>query len=149
MIKVITENDLEMLMNVRKLLSEYFDGVTDVEKSKQFLREQNVFGEYQDDEIHGYISVKVCNEDHKNFPNSLFISELFVLEEWRNRGIGSSLVKTILDSDLTKEYERIYVTYTQSNSELKDFYTKFGFTEYKKLESGNYALVRYSVNLNI
>ncbi len=55
------------------------------------------------------------------------IEELFVKEEFRNRGIGRSLVREILNRFKRLKAEAVFVTTDPENKKAVDLYEKIGF----------------------
>ncbi len=64
---------------------------------------------------------------------SPLISDLFVLQDYRNLGIAQSLLKQIL-SALTEKFTNVYL-WTEKNSIAHSLYEKNGFTETGKSET--------------
>jgi ribosomal protein S18 acetylase RimI-like enzyme len=57
-----------------------------------------------------------------------FMNMLYLLEEYRNKGIGKKLVNYWEDEMKTKGYKTV-LTSTQSNENAQHFYRKIGYTE--------------------
>jgi GNAT superfamily N-acetyltransferase len=55
------------------------------------------------------------------------IARLFVSETWRNRGIGTELVKRICRFFASRAVEDISIHYIAGNSEAAQFWSKLGF----------------------
>jgi ribosomal protein S18 acetylase RimI-like enzyme len=60
--------------------------------------------------------------------NVPFMNKLYLLEEYRKKGIGKRLVKYWEESMKRKGYKNV-LTSTQSNEEAQHFYRKIGYTE--------------------
>jgi len=58
-----------------------------------------------------------------------YIDELFVEKEFRRQGIGTSLVKTILELEELKKLKAwaIFISTSEGNMQVRTFYNKFGF----------------------
>jgi ribosomal protein S18 acetylase RimI-like enzyme len=57
-----------------------------------------------------------------------FMNKVYILEKYRNKGIGRSLVNYWEGSMKRKGYDHV-LTSTQSNEEAQHFYRKIGYTE--------------------
>jgi len=90
----------------------------------------------------GYQLCELFGSDQMNFPNSIFLSELFVLPEYRKQGIGSRLVLAGLEEPWPGEYEYFSLTHDPKEVQLTEYYNKFGFTESGLTEVGNVKMVR-------
>ena len=56
-----------------------------------------------------------------------YIDELFVNEKFRKRGIGTSLIKTILEEFKKLKAWSVFVSTSEENKWVRTFYNKFGF----------------------
>jgi len=90
----------------------------------------------------GYVLVELFDSSNKFVPNSIFISELFVDEKHRKQGIGSSLVKRVLTTELTDEHNYFSLTHDPKEEWLTGFYERFGFTRTGTTDVGNVILVK-------
>jgi len=95
----------------------------------------------------GYVSVELFDENHHNFPNSAFVSELFVDERYRKQGIGSDLVRMALKVKLPEKYKYFSITHVPEKKHLTEFYEKLGFKKQGVLKSGNIALIKEINNI--
>ncbi len=111
-------------------------------RAKTFIHKKQVYGYFLKERFVGYLLIEYFDENHKNLPGSIFLSELFVLEEFRRKDIGSDLVKHVLKLNLSKNYRYFSLTYTSKERYLKEFYEKLGFKFDRVLESGNVAMIK-------
>ena len=156
-IKKLKFADLAKLTNLMLELSAYYDGLEDVtlhvadlndrkrnklDDAKEFIGHGYVWGAFTENFLIGYIAFRLLGPDHHSLPNTVFIAELYVKEEFRTGGIATRLINRVLQSDFPDKYTRFSVTHSPLEPGLTAFYEKFGFKVLKVLESGNIALIR-------
>jgi len=56
-----------------------------------------------------------------------YIDELFVKKEFRRKGIGASLLKTVLEEFRKLKAWTVFVSTSEENEWVKTFYNKYGF----------------------
>jgi N-acetylglutamate synthase-like GNAT family acetyltransferase len=97
--------------------------------------------------------VYIVHEDEKQigwlrynlfWDNVPFMTKIYLLEEYRHKGIGTRLVKYWEVSMKRKGHENV-LTSTQSNEEGQHFYRKIGYTEIGGLKYLNepYEIIFY------
>jgi len=59
-----------------------------------------------------------------------YISDIVVARKLRNQGIGKQLLQKAMDEIRRAGLKRAHIGVMLKNTETKDFYKKFGFTEY-------------------
>ena len=92
----------------------------------------------QNETIIGYISWEYSPKDHKYVPDAVFLSELYVLPEYRKSGIGTKLVQLSLkDKDAHEYSSNFWVTHDPEETFLSQFYERLGFSEKGKTDAGN------------
>ena len=94
------------------------------------------------DKIIGYIMCELFDEATSNFPNSIFISELYVAEAFRKQGAGKKLVKLVMSNKFPKKYTYFSITHDPEVQFLTNFYKSLGFAEAGVTDVGNVKLVR-------
>lgn len=94
------------------------------------------------DKIIGYIMCELFDEAAPNFPNSIFISELYVAEAFRKQGVGRQLVKLVLSNKFPEKYTHFSITHDHEVRFLTDFYKSLGFEEVGVTDAGNIKLIR-------
>ncbi|MBI2049203.1 MAG: GNAT family N-acetyltransferase [Parcubacteria group bacterium] len=132
------------------VLSSFFNK-SDETKSPQEIRAhiQKAVGDNllwiaeDDDKIIGYIFCELFNEEHHNFPDSIFISELFVQKEYRGAGIGSRLMHLVLQNRFPEIYKYFSITHNPGEKHLTKFYESFGFKVVGTTDAGNIKMVKY------
>ena len=107
-------------------------------KTKEFYSEKKEFGELmffmaKDDEITnlftGAVSALVVDElPRLDNPSGsfVFINSLYVLPEYRNTGIASSLIKSVIDECYKKGIKKIVL---ESAENQKPLYRNLGFSD--------------------
>ena len=78
---------------------------------------------YSDESPIGCVGVESPNED------VCYIERLSVLPEMRGKKFGSTLVRHALDFSASKGAKRVSIGIIAEQTELKEWYKKFGFTE--------------------
>lgn len=68
----------------------------------------------------GYIGIKIDKE-------SLFLSKLYVLKDFRKKGLASSAIKFLKDICKEKELDKIWLTVNKYNLESINAYKRLGF----------------------
>ncbi|MFA6536845.1 MAG: GNAT family N-acetyltransferase [Patescibacteria group bacterium] len=81
----------------------------------------------EQERVVGYILGEFFGQTQVNFPNSIFISELFVLPEFRSQGIGKNLVRSFLSQKYPEEYEYFSLSHDPEEEHLSKYYENFGF----------------------
>ena len=90
----------------------------------------------------GYQLCELFGSSHKNFPDSIFLSELFVAPDHRKKGVGSLLIEAALNEDWPKEYVYFSLTHDPAEPHLTNYYERFGFKECGKTAAGNIKMIR-------
>lgn len=79
-----------------------------------------------DSQIAGFIH-QVFFEDPLHAGLNSLVTDLFVKEEHRRKGIGSKLLNKALESAKTREVKEVHVTTLEDNKKAMTFYEKHGF----------------------
>lgn len=94
------------------------------------------------DRVIGYHLCELFGPEEAHFPNSIFLSDLFIEPGYRKRGIGSRLIQAALDESWPSEYGYFSLTHDPDEPRLTRFYGKFGFKECGKTDAGNVKMKR-------
>ena len=100
----------------------------------EFEESNFIFGIFEEQKMVGYCTIrnaKDCSEyiihhpDHNK--NSLFLSDVYVLPEYQNSGVGKTLVSEAIQikQELEPESKNIYLTVV--SDDLDKFYKELGF----------------------
>lgn len=111
-------------------------------KLKEALKNKFLLVALSDSRPIGYLLVRLLDESHPHFPNSIFLSDLYVKEEFRKQGIGKRLVQFALRQDYPPEYQYFSVTHSSKESWLTRFYESLGFEQDGVTEVGNIKLTK-------
>jgi predicted N-acetyltransferase YhbS len=90
----------------------------------------------------GHVMCEFFDESHKNFPNSIFLSGLYVLEDYRKQGIGRALVEHVLQQKYPRKYTCFSLTHDPDESWLTSYYKTFGFIACGFTNAGNVKMTR-------
>jgi GNAT superfamily N-acetyltransferase len=77
----------------------------------------------------GYITGVIFKNTSRKKPLSAEIENMFVLEEWRGKGVGGELIARFEDETRARGVARLKVSALIMNSEGCDFYEDNGFRE--------------------
>ncbi len=78
----------------------------------------------------GMVSLKE-SELQRREANSPWLSALYVAPEFRKRGIGTNLIKTVIDDCSNKKASKIFLFLDSRNlNDLEQYYTKRGWSFY-------------------
>lgn len=103
--------------------------------------EDSGYGIFDNNKLIGYCTLNYADdcgdviENHPDWTNdSRLLSNVYVLKEYRNQGIGKLLINTVLQK---ADNNAIFLTVLYP--ELCEYYKKFGFTE---IDEEKYAMVK-------
>lgn len=117
-------------------------------KLKLALEEKLLFVALSDSRPIGYLLVRLLDESRPHFPNSIFLNDLFVEENYRKQGIGERLVQFALSQDYPPEYHYFSVTHSPKKPWLTKFYESLGFEQAGTTEVGNIKLTKKKQKLH-
>jgi ribosomal protein S18 acetylase RimI-like enzyme len=89
---------------------------------KTKIETKEVYIVQEDKEIVGWLRYNLF------WDNVPFMNKIFLLEEYRRKGIGRKLVNYWEEKMKEQDYQNV-LTSTQSNEEAQHFYRKMGYTE--------------------
>jgi GNAT superfamily N-acetyltransferase len=159
-IRKFKEKEVNRLFHLALAMDLYYSykSIEEDWKTKTYITHTDILGKYklsqkhiekrhawmyeQEDAPIAYITINLFNSKHHNFPNSVFISELFVLKEYRGKGIGKKLVKHVLAQEFPKQYKYFSVTHTPEIPSLTKFYQDLGFKYQGETDAGNVMLIK-------
>jgi GNAT superfamily N-acetyltransferase len=117
-------------------------------KLKLALEEKLLFVALSDSKPIGYLLVRLLDKNHPHFPNSIFLNDFYVKEEFRRQGIGRKLVEFALSQDYPPEYQYFSVTHSPKEPWLTRFYESLGFEQAGVTEVGNIKLTKKKQKLH-
>jgi len=117
-------------------------------KLKEALKNRLLFVALSDSKPIGYLLVRLLDKTHPHFPNSIFLNDLFVEENYRKQGIGRKLVNFALSQDYPPEYQYFSVTHSPKEPWLTKFYESLGFERDGVTEVGNIKLTKKKQRLH-
>jgi ribosomal protein S18 acetylase RimI-like enzyme len=120
---VIIHNQFMESMNTYNNYTPLFNAKECVYNSIKTLKNKKTYGYIIGSDILGFITI-----NPRKFDKSLFIEEIFVKENCRNVGIGSTLLDFTDYLALKKfNYKNIQLSVHESNNSAKKLYIKKGF----------------------
>ncbi len=139
-IELANLENFEDILKLSRLL--HSPNLINGENIKKSIMNDYIFVAKDNNKIVGYIRAELFDTDHRQLPNSIFLSELYVLEKYRKRGIGKELVQTFLKNTYPKQFTHFSVTHDPDEPHLTDFYGMFGFKVIGKTNAGNIKMTR-------
>jgi ribosomal protein S18 acetylase RimI-like enzyme len=94
---------------------------------KNIIKNQVVFLAIVNNEIVGYLAGSICSVNAKQ--KLARLDNVFILEDYRNYGVGSELINKFKIYSLGEGMENIEVTTFAKNKNAISFYLKNGFEE--------------------
>jgi len=97
-----------------------------------FINEQGISPEIEFDgldnsAIHAVLCIKGQAVGTGRILNDGHIGRIAVISEFRNKGLGSKIVISLIDEAIKKGYKRVYLG---AQKQAIDFYSKLGFTPF-------------------
>ncbi|KKQ28068.1 MAG: Acetyltransferase, GNAT [Candidatus Magasanikbacteria bacterium GW2011_GWC2_37_14] len=138
--KLATINDTKILLKLNSLLD--LEEKNKKEKISEAVKKKLIWVAECDKKIVGYVLVRLFDKMHEQLPNSVFLSDLCVLDNYRGQGIGRMLVQKTLDKKYPKQYHYFSLTHDPKEKDLTNFYKTFGFKVKGKTKAGNVKLVK-------
>jgi ribosomal protein S18 acetylase RimI-like enzyme len=83
---------------------------------------------------YAWLEIKEYSENEfKRHYKSVYLHQLSIIEEERNKGFGSKLMEKITEIAETNNIRKIELDYWYSNDIAKDFYHKNGYKKYREI----------------
>ena len=80
-----------------------------------------------DNNIIGYIYVKLISTDGIDNNKELLIDALYIEEDYRNKGIATSLINKVKEYSINNNIKYISINVLDKNIKAKNLYNKLGF----------------------
>lgn len=140
LIKKVASNDYGRIFELSSLLdnSEEDKGT----KIRRAIESGLVWIAKDNDIIIGFCLVELFDSGHDQLPDSIFISELYVLELYRNQGVGKQLVRQVLNTKFPDQYKYFSLSHDPEEGHLTDFYKSLGFEVVGKTKGGNVKMIK-------
>lgn len=140
-----TTNDMPGILKLSRLLNE--DDETKSPKDlelqvRQALENSLIWVAEEKERIIGYILCELFGQEHKIFPNSVFISDLYVDADYRKQGIGRRLISEVIASTFPAEYKYFSITHDPKEKFLTKFYESCGFIRDGRTKVDNIKLIK-------
>jgi ribosomal protein S18 acetylase RimI-like enzyme len=140
-----TKEDLSAIATLCALLYADDETKTENEIKEEVLAAINnnlLWAAKAENEVVGFGLVELFVEGHKNFPNSIFLYGLYVVESCRRLGIGGQLLRLALAEQYPPQFKYFSVTHDPNKLQLSSFYEKFGFKQDGFTKAGNVRMVK-------
>lgn len=142
-IRKAKKEDMKDIQNLRYLLGKYEKDLglnivvpewayTEVgEKDfNYFLNDQYIFVATENNKIVGFITGEILKKKAWYNVQLGEINNIFVLKEYRQKGIGKKLIETIINSFKEEGITNIQLYTFSNNTDAIKFYEKIGFKKY-------------------
>ncbi len=139
-IRKAEKEDIKDIQDLRYLLAKYDKslgldiavtewGYTEVGKKdlEYFLNEQYIYVAEENEKIVGFITAEIFKKKAWYTVQLGSINNIFVLEEYRNKGIGKALMKTMINALKEVGITNIQLDTFNKNSKAIKFYEELGF----------------------
>lgn len=131
-----TINDFDFIFNLKKqnfkkYIEKYFDWNEEERKEMYYNNLKNYMGEYNIIVVNNKdIGVFAVDESHEG---ESYISEISLIEEYQNKGIGTDILNKLLIKNKDKRLRTKLKVF--KNSPAKKLYERLGFLVYGETES--------------
>ena len=142
-IRKARKEDMKAVQDLRYLLCVYEKeigatiGVTDWAYTEvgekdynYFLNKQFIYVAEDNQKIVGFITGEILSKKEWYTVQLGTINNLFVLEEYRGKGIGKKLMETMMDAFKEKGINNFELYALNNNEDALKFYEKLGFRKY-------------------
>ena len=115
---ILDERQYDDLIDENTVIKDHFN---------KMLNDENVvlLAYYYNDEIVGYILIRKLND------NVCLLDGLYVLENYRNKGIANKLIEEAIDRCKKMNVKYVDINVMEKNEIAKHIYKKLDFTEYE------------------
>lgn len=117
----------QLILDERKYNDSIDENITITNHFNTMLNNKNIIllAYYLDKEIVGYILIRKINK------NTCLLDGLYVLEEYRNKGIANSLLNAAINRCKKLKAKYVEINVMEKNEIAKYIYKKLNFTEYE------------------
>lgn len=117
----------KLLLDERKYNDSIDENIVITNYFNQIFNDENIilFGYYDKEEIVGYILIRKLNQ------TTCLLDGLFVLEEYRNQGIGNKLLQEAIKKCKDLKVKHVDIKVMENNEIAKSIYKKLNFVEYE------------------
>lgn len=112
------------------------------EEIRKAVAEQRVWAAKTGERIVSYLIIDFFGPDQKNFPNSIFMSGLYVVEPYRKQGIGRQLVEVMSKEEFPIQFGYFSVTHDPNEKWLTGYYESLGYKKIGTTEAGNIKMTK-------
>ncbi|MDD2468295.1 MAG: GNAT family N-acetyltransferase [Desulfobulbus sp.] len=147
-IKIATSADIDGINSIRRTVS-----ISDDDHDLNDLTESDIleanykvtFVAHENECLIGYLNLGDFLEGGRS--NISAMMQVFILPEFRNKGIGSKLINAAIRyCDKTKKFQKIILTVLRTNP-AHSLYEKIGFQNFKDEEDGVWMFIDVKDNI--
>lgn len=123
----INENEVSFRLKLTELKSKfsvkiYSNNSEDLERYNKLIPEGNSFGAYDENKLIGFVI-----SERRTWNNSLWIDMIQVAKDYRGKGIGSELLKSLENQAASEKFRIIDIETQNTNVPAINFYRKNGY----------------------
>lgn len=117
----------QLILDERKYNPSIDEDIVITDHFNKMLDDKNIvlLAYYLNEEIVGYILIR------KTDKNTCLLDGLYVLEKYRNQGIGTSLLNESINKCKELDAKYVNINVMEKNEIAKNIYKKMNFTEYE------------------
>lgn len=117
----------QLILDERKYNPSIDEDIVITDHFNKMLDDKNIvlLAYYLNEEIVGYILIR------KTDKNTCLLDGLYVLEKYRNQGIGTSLLNESINKCKELDAKYVDINVMEKNEVAKNIYKKMNFTEYE------------------
>lgn len=117
----------QLILDERKYNPSIDEDIVITDHFNKMLDDKNIvlLAYYLNEEIVGYILIR------KTDKNTCLLDGLYVLEKYRNQGIGTSLLNESINKCKELDAKYVDINVMEKNEIAKNIYKKMNFTEYE------------------
>jgi ribosomal protein S18 acetylase RimI-like enzyme len=100
----------------------YSNSNEDLERYNKLIPEGNSFGAYDENKLIGFVI-----SEKRNWNNSLWIEMIHIAKDYKGKGIGSELLKSLENHAVSEKFRIIDIETQNTNVPAINFYRKNGY----------------------
>lgn len=128
LLTLLIENEAKYNENINKnyIVNNWFENLYNIENNVLYVAKEN-------EEIVGYIYCKINTRENGPTNNlEALIDGLYVLEEYRKKGIATALINKAKQWCRNKNVKYIMINVLEDNKTALNLYSKLNFNDYEK-----------------
>lgn len=120
MVQLVNNSDEKLIDQLQVIFNEVYDQKDGLKKEFLFNPYTQVYIDVEDGQIVGLIHINAIYDRYE-------INNLFVLEDFRSKGIASKLMEKVIEEGQNKKIQNITLEVRIDNCRAISLYKKYGF----------------------